>query len=1067
MKLRRFALLTLLGALGLGATGATPALATPVWNLDIHHNETNFPPGGTAQYWIELDNVGDTATSGPITVIVNLQSGITRDMVMNNSFDPPANLKWSCPGSPGDSTIICTSSGAIPRHALSRNLIVSVKVAPGASGDRFASAKVEGGGTAAPASAVELTHISAEEAGFGILPASFAPDFFQSNGITTEREASAHPDLLTTPFDFNSVAIPPYENTPTMPVKLEDESIRDLHVDLPPGFIGNPSAVGECTAAQFTISACPPSSQVGRIDLSTRTFSSAFPYLNISTGVFNLAHPRGVISDLAFVVRANPVHVKVSLDPANHYAITSEVLSINETLPPFNQKLTLWGVPADHSHDSERCQGFANGETNKECPTDATPKPFLTLPSQCESANTFRLHHYDSWQETGVYGPEIDYTMPGLMERCDRPRFEPEVEIEPTGKQANTPTGLDVHVKVAQNENPNALATPPVKRFTVRLPDGMSFSPSFADGLSSCTLAQMQLGNNDPVECPDASRIGEVTLHTPLLPKAAEGSMYLAAQNDNPFGSTFALLLVIHDTEERGALIKIPGKIEVDEKTGQITTVFNDTPQFPFDDLTLKFRSGPRAPLVSPPTCGKQTIGVEVASYAQPQNPVDASNTYDVTEGPNGTPCPPDSAHRGFHPSFSGGTLNPVAGAYSPFLFRLSREDSEQELSQVTTTLPEGLLAKIAGVPACPDQSIASISSALGTGRHELEHPACPAASQIGTVAAGLGAGPGPNYFGGKVYLAGPYKGAPLSLAIVVPALAGPYDLGSQVVRAALYVDPDTTQVKAVSDPFPTILHGVILRVRDVRLRVDRPNTTINPTSCAQKAVAGAISGTGGALFNAQSPFQVGSCASLPYKPKLALRLFGGTHRGSHPKLRATAIFPSGGANTASASVALPHSEFLDQGHIGTICTRPQFQAETCPAASIYGTVSAKTPLLDEELHGNIYLRSSTHKLPDLVAAFRGGRISANLVGRIDSIHGGIRNTFEFVPDVPVSKATFNFFGGSKGLLVNSRDICKAPAKATAKFTGQNGDRLTLHPALKSACAKAKKKQAKRHKRHR
>jgi hypothetical protein len=398
----------------------------------------------------------------------------------------------------------------------------------------------------------------------------------------------------------------------------------------------------------------------------------------------------------------------------------------------------------------------------------------------------------------------------------------------------------------------------------------------------------------------------------------------------------------------------------------------------------------------------------------------------------------------------------------------LSRSDDEQELSRVTTQLPQGLVARIAGVPLCPEQAIASISTAEGAGAQELARPACPAASQIGSVSAGLGAGPGPNYFGGRVYLAGPYKGAPLSLAVVAPGIAGPFDLGNVVVRTALYVDPDTTQVRAVTDPFPTILHGVILRVRDVRLRVDRPNTTINPTSCARKEVGGLISGTGGALFDTASPFQVGGCSDLVFKPKLDLRLFGGTHRGSHPKLRATVRFPAGGANTAAASVALPHSEFLDQGHIGTVCTRPQFAADACPKASIYGTVSAKTPLLDEELKGNIYLKSSNHQLPDLVAAFRGGRIDANLVGRIDSVNGGIRNTFEFVPDVPVTSATFSFFGGSKGLLVNSRDICKAPARATAKFTGQNGDRLTLHPPLKSACAKAKKKaKAKRAKRHR
>jgi hypothetical protein len=570
----------------------------------------------------------------------------------------------------------------------------------------------------------------------------------------------------------------------------------------------------------------------------------------------------------------------------------------------------------------------------------------------------------------------------------------------------------------------------------------------------------MQLGNNEPVQCPDASRIGEVELSTPLLPKSAEGSMYLAARGDNPFGSTFAVLLVLHDTEERGALIKIPGRIDVDPVSGQIKTSFDDLPRFPFDDLVLKFRSGPRAPLVSPPTCGKQAIGVEVASYAQPQKPVDASNTYEVTEGPNGTPCPPESSKRPFHPSFSAGTLNPVAGAYSPFLFRLSREDHEQELTGIKTVLPRGLVAKIAGVALCPEQAIASITDELGTGRSELHNPACPAASQIGSVSAGLGAGPGPNYFNGKVYLAGPYKGAPLSLAVVAPGLAGPYDLGNVVVRAALYVDPDTTQVKAVSDPFPTILHGVILRARDVRLRVDRPNTTINPTSCARQEVGGLASGIGGALFDTAFPFQVGSCSDLLFKPKLGLRLFGGTRRGAHPKLRAVVRFPQGGANTAFASVALPRSEFLDQGHIGTVCTRVQFAAEACPTASVYGTVSAKTPLLDEELHGNIYLRSSSHQLPDVVAAFRGGRIDANLVGRVDSVNGGIRNTFDFVPDVPVTSATFSFFGGKKGLLVNSRNICKGTPKATAVFKAQNGDELTLRPKMRAACAKAKKRRA-------
>ncbi len=1059
---RRLISTAALALCAIGLLGAASASAAPIWNLDLHHAQTHFVPGGEGQYWVDVENVGDTDSSGTLTLKIQLPPGVTRKAPFHFEGAHGA-LQWKCPGKVGDSSFTCTTTESVLAYDVSLYFAVAVKVSPTAEGVLTATAEVEGGGAAVPATAEEPTQIDPEAAGFGVVASSFTPDFVQSDAHAAEREAGSHPDLFPIPFDLNT-----YVPDPSKPILTQEaDTLRDLHVDTPPGFIGNPSAVGECTQVQFLSGPCPVSSIVGveTVRLFPITGGPEEMYTP-RIPVYNLTHPRGSVTDLAFYVNGNPVHIKVSLDPANRYAITSEVPDINETLPPYTQKLTLWGVPGDPSHDGARV-----GCGLSKCAVDGVVRPFLSVPSQCESDNVFRLHHYDSWQHKNVFGPEIDHTLPGLITDCDKPRFDPDVEIEPTGKQANTPTGLDVHVKIAQNENPNALATPPVKRITVELPEGMSFSPSFADGLKSCSLAQMKLGTNEAIECPDASRIGEVTLQTPLLPKALEGSMYLAAQGDNPFGSLFALYLVLHDTEERGVLIKIPGKIDVDPVTGQIVTTFQDTPQFPFDDLTLKFRSGPRAPLVSPPTCGKQTIGIEVASYAQPQKPVDASNAYNVTEGPNGTPCPPDAAHRSFTPKFSGGTLNPVAGAYSPFLFRLSREDSEQELSQVTTVLPPGLVAKIAGIPFCPEAVIASISTAEGTGAQELAHPACPAASQIGSLSAGLGAGPGPNYFPGKVYLAGPYKGAPLSLAVVAPGIAGPIDLGNVVVRVALQVDPSSTQVKAVSDPFPTILHGVILRTRDVRLRMDRPQTTINPTNCSPMSVNGLVTGVGGnllstaddSLFAAATPFQVSNCAALGFKPKLAFRLFGGTHRGSHPKFRATLTMPPGGANIAYTSVALPHSEFLDQGHIGTVCTRVQFNAGAgngtgCPSGSIYGSASAKSPLLDETLTGNVYLRSSSHELPDVVVALQ-GKIDVNVVGRVDSVNGGIRNTFELVPDAPVESFTLTLKGGNKGILVNSRDICKAPARATAKFTGQNGARVVLHPELKSACGKAKKQK--------
>jgi hypothetical protein len=1056
MSLRRPILLLALIVLAAFGSTAASASATPVWNLDMHHNQTNFPSGGTAQYWFDVDNVGDTATSGQITLTVKLPAGITRNST-NLSFDFGAMVNWSCPGSPGDSTVICTTTDPIRRHTLSRSLVLVVNVAPSASGDRFASAKVEGGGAATPASTPELTHIDSEPAGFGIVPESFKADFYGSDGLTPVRESGAHPDLASFAFDFNSVASPTTSNPEQ---KVEAGTIRDLEVELPPGFVGYPTAVGECTPAELSFNACPLSSQVGRADLAIYPIAGEGIH-PVSTGVFNMTHPRGSVTDLAFVFTGIPVHIEASLDPAHHYAIRTTVSDINESLPPFNQKLTIWGVPADHGHDSERCENFAlEGGTSQECSTDQPFKPFLTAPSGC-GEHAMALRDYDSWQNTGAFGPEITYQMPGETTACDKPRFEPEVVVHPTGSQANTPTGLEVHLKVPQNSNPNALATPPVKSVKVTLPQGMTVSPSFADGLSGCSEAQIGLGTDDAVTCPDSSRIGAVSLTTPLLPKPVEGSLYLAAQGANPFGSTFAVYLAVHDLEERGVLVKIPGKLELDPVTGQITTTFDELPQFPFEDFTLAFRSGQRAPLINPPSCGAQTIGAQIASYAQPGNLLDVSNTYQVTEGPSGTPCPPSPASRPFAPKMDAGTVNPAAGSYSPFAFRLTREDSEQEIGTITTVLAPGITAKIAGIPSCPEATIAAIPSAEGTGRGQAEHPSCPVASQIGTVNTGVGAGTDPNYFEGKAYLAGPYKGAPLSMAIVVPALAGPYDLGNVVVRAAIYVDPASAQVKVVSDPLPTILHGVLLRVRGIRLNVNRPQTTLNPTSCNPMAIGGTATSVTGAQASLQSPFQVANCAALGFAPRLSFKLKGGTHRGDYPALEATLRARPGDANIAKAAVTLPHSVFLAQEHIRTICTRAQFAVNACPAGSIYGRAKAVSPLLDEPLEGPVYLRSSANPLPDLVAKLN-GRFEVDLVGRIDSVNQGIRNTFDVVPDAPVSTFTLQMQGGKKSLLVNSRNLCKGSARAEVKLSAQNGKTSLTRPAMATSC-KGKAKKQKRH----
>ncbi|HEY4561850.1 MAG TPA: hypothetical protein VIJ36_02670, partial [Thermoanaerobaculia bacterium] len=431
-------------------------------------------------------------------------------------------------------------------------------------------------------------------------------------------------------------------------------------------------------------------------------------------------------------------------------------------------------------------------------------------------------------------------------------------------------------------------------------------------------------------------------------------------------------------------------------------------------------------------------------------------SSFTVSADAKGAPCPPER----FSPAFGGATENPLAGTYSPFNLSFSREDGEVQLEGLAATLPPGLLGSLKGIPYCPEAALAAVSGALGAGAAQEASPSCPTASRLGTVTVGAGAGPNPFYTqSGKAYLAGPYKGAPLSLAVIAPAVAGPFDLGSVVVRNALRVDPESTQITAVSDPLPQILHGIPLDLRDVRVALDRPSFTLNPTSCDPMAIEATLTSTKGTSAERSERFQVGACKRLAFGPGLSLRLKGGTHRAQHPALRAVLRMPTKGANAniARTSVALPHSEFLAQAHIRTVCTRVQFAAGAgngteCPKGSVYGHAAAISPLLDEPLEGPVYLRSSNHTLPDLVAAL-GGQIDVDLVGRIDSARdGGIRTTFATVPDAPVSKFVLSMQGGRKGLLENSTDLCRSPHRATVAMDAHNGKTADSRPVLRVRC---------------
>jgi hypothetical protein len=766
-----------------------------------------------------------------------------------------------------------------------------------------------------------------------------------------------------------------------------------------------------------------------------------------------------------------PFFIDFEVRPDQNYKIVATLRNLTQVKRLTAATTVIWGNPADPAHNPVR--GSCLNELVEILPLtlpDCQPqvgvedKPFLRLPTSCASPLDIGFS-FDNWTHPGEFLSETSNALP--PSGCDQVEFEPSFEARPTTEVADAPSGLHADLHIPQNEEPEGLGAADLRKTVVTLPKGLVVNPSSANGLAACSPAQIGLTSPAGVspgtftaaaaQCPAAARIGEVKVDTPLIDHPLPGSVYVAAPHDNPFGSLLAIYVAVHDPQS-GVVVKLAGKVEPDLQTGQLTATFDETPQTPFEDFELDFFGGPLGALRTPAVCGKYSTTSVMAPWSAPESgpPATSSNSYPIAKAPGAGPCPASEGAEPNAPAFDAGTAAPLAGAYSPLVIHLRREDGSQEFSALTLATPPGLIGRLAGIPSCPE---AALTVAAGrSGRDELAHPSCPAASEVGTVNVGAGAGPSPYYTGGRVYLAGPYKGAPLSLAIVTPAVAGPFDLGTVVVRTALFVDPETARITAKSDPIPHVLQGIQLDVRAVTVKLDRPNFILNPTSCDPLSFGGQIASVLGQVAPLSERFQVGECGRLRFAPKLSLQLSGATKRSGHPALRSVVTYPKGAyANIAKASVALPHSEFLAQNHIRTICTRVQFAAHACPAGSIYGHARATSPLVDYVVEGPVYLRSSSHPLPDLVLALRGPDsqpIEVDAVARIDSIHGGIRATFDSIPDLPVSKFVLSMQGGSKGLLENSRNICAGTNRAVAKFDAQNGKAADETPVVKAQCGK-------------
>jgi hypothetical protein len=925
------------------------------------------------------------------------------------------------------------------------------------------------------------------EPGAGLCSIATPDQFFDT--------AAAHPNWGFTQFIIKNE--PPGE-TPV-------DELKTVRVDLPVGLSVNPGATVRCKSTVFEAGAsgCPAGSQVGKsqVTASLPPLGTPSPPTAPVTEVpvYNVEPKSAEAARFGLELAGNEVFLEGDVDWARDY----------------HEGFTIH-VPAALPEELGGLLGLLGGEKGLILKNrlvfdgrsgDGT---FLTTPTTCfgpayaddwvpgEQPGGPSGHIYSTFLRADSVGdPDPDFpdgsspfespippvtetSGPGTEPKdCDTIPYEPAIDVDPGTAQTDSPAGATVSVEVphllpdflaGENEQDSSHT----RQAMVTLPRGMGLNPAAANGLRVCSDSEFGKGTPGPVACPPQSIVGRAKIESPPLVDQAnpqpeevlEGNVYVGKQlSRDPTSGEEYRIFVEAESDRYGISVRLVGNVRADPQTGQLTTTISEAPQVPFTSFDLTFDGGARAVLTSPPTCGPNQVTTTMAPWSG-NPPAHPGDNFALADAPGGGKCAKTLAERPFGPAFAAGPASSKAGAFTPVSVQINRGDGQQELKGADVVLPPGMTGKLRGIPYCSEAALAAAVNRAGT--EELAASSCPAASRVGTASVAAGSGPAPYKIDGKVFLSGPYHGAPLSLAVVTPATAGPFDLGTVVVRVALFVDPETAQIRAVSDPIPHVFGGALLSIRSVDLRMDRPDFTLNPTSCEPFATAGTLAGGGRdpsdpaafSAFAVSAPFQAGGCEGLPFKPKLFTKLIGGRkkmRRNGHPAFRAVLVARSGDANIKRAALTLPHSQFLDQGHIGTICTRVQLAASACPARSIYGYARAETPLLDDEVKGPVYLIASDHELPDLLADLH-GQVNVRLRGVISSAKERLKTVFFPVPDVPVDKFTINMKGGKKGLLVNSRDLCNRPNRSVLNFKAQNGKQLRVKklPLRTPGCRKAR-----------
>jgi uncharacterized repeat protein (TIGR01451 family) len=1004
--------------------------------------------GGTARdrYVVTVTNTGSRPTSGIVTVADILPDGLTVKSIAAKNLESRAEETASengfhCKTAP----LGCTYENPMPPGD-SLRIVVSVAVNAGATGSVTNSASVEGGGvvgvtSTGPPETMPNT-LNGPQTGVGVQDFGF--DVYGTDGVS-DTQAGDHPNAVNVRFDLNTV-INAEEAGSEIYAPAKDA--KNVVIYLPLGMVGNPQATPQCTEVDVVRETCPEASRIGTI----------MPYLlgvphGVPVGVYNLIPEDGYAAEFGFVAvhRLTVIYATVVPTSAGYMLRTASPGIIRE-LEATGALLTFYGDPAERNAAGNPAAAFY---TN---PTRCSPEP---LNAKIEA---------DSWEDPTEWSSR-ESPVYSEITNCDMLQFDPTLELRPETTQADTPSGYEVELKVPQAPNvfPD-LATPDLKDAEVKLPEGISISPSAADGLVGCAekgpegidfptgrphadeagegeeLGPDGLSRPAPGHCPAKSQIGEVQITTPLLPNPLEGHVYLTqpscggegqepcTEADATNGRLYGLYLEVAGS---GVIIKLKGKVSANPTTGELTTTFTENPQLPFSDLKVRLNGGPRSPLVNPQGCGTFTTMSDLVPWSSPITPdATPSSSFDIAGCATSMP---------FGPAFNAGTVTPIGGGFSSLTLTLSRHDGEQDLAGVSLTLPPGVGGLVSKVPLCPGPQ-----ASLGT---------CSEASRIGTVHAAAGAGSEPLWLEGPVYLTGSYKGAPFGLSVVVPAVAGPFNLGNVVDRATIDVNPKTAQVTVTSDPFPQIRDGVPLRLKTVNVTVDRPKFTFNPTNCSQLHVTGSVSGdmpngSPGATVPVSSPFAAAGCKDLPFKPTFTVSTQGKTSKADGAsltvKLTSKGGPQAGGgeANIRAVKVDLPKQLPSRLTTLQKACTEAQFNANPagCPAASNVGTASAVTPIFSHPLTGPAYFVShGGEAFPDLEIVLQGEGVTLILDGNTDIKKGITSSTFRSVPDAPISSFELKLPAGPYSILGTNLpasanySLCGQTLNMPTAITGQNG----------------------------